>query len=291
MRGAITGVFMLAAAGAVGYGGAYVVSPYVKDNEAAIMIRAGKVVNTNLETGVQMQALLPKVEIIKYPTTLQTITVGATENDSVTIRTAERARIYGEFKVKYVIDKTDENFGSIYTLQRADELSDIEDDISDYTIPAAIETYKAVKTIEVNDNLDQIGLNIAKELQSILDARGFTYVRVQDVVPTGMGLSDKANADLELIVSEERKISLLEQQALTAQKEAEIIADQTRVTTEALSALRDAGVPSEQLSTLYCLQLMRVNDKVGEPFAAGCMGGTQTTPVGVSVPGVSAPRP
>ena len=272
----------------IGYSGAYVLSDYVKDNEAAIKIRAGQVVDTEVETGVKFDSLLPKVEYIKYPTTLQTTAVSATESDSFAVRTAERAQIYGEFKVKYTIDKTDPQFASIYTLQKAESLAGIEDDIQDYTIPAAIDIYKTVPTIAVNDNLTETGERIAERLQTILDDRGFSYVNIQDVVPTGMGLSPKANADLEQIVSEERKLALLDAQAATAAKAAEIVGAQTAVTTAAFDALREAGVPEDQLAQFYCLQLYRDSDKIGEQFAAGCIG-PQEIAVGVAAPYTAAP--
>lgn len=272
----------------VGYGGAYIAADYVKDNEAAVKIKAGQVIDTAVETGVKFDSLLPKVEYIKYPTTLQTTAISATESDSFAVRTAERAQIYGEFKVKYTIDKTDPQFASIYTLQKAESLADIEDDIQDYTIPAAIDIYKTVSTIAVNDNLTETGERIAERLQSILDDRGFSYINVQDVVPTGMGLSPKANADLEQIVSEERKLALLDAQARTAEKAAEIVGAQTAVTTAAFDALRNAGIPEDQLAQVYCLQLYRDSDKIGEQFAAGCIGPQQTT-VGVAVQPANAP--
>jgi len=281
----------VAIVGSVIYGGSYIFATQVKDNEAAIKVKAGKVVDTNVETGVYRDSILPKVSYIKYPTTLQTKAIAATEDDSFTIRTLEKARIFGEFKVKYNIDKEDSQFPSIYTLQKAESLADIEDDIADYTIPAAIDIYKTVKTTDINNNLTEIGKKIAGRLQEILDERGFSYIKIADVVPTGMGLSPKADADLEKIVSEERNIALLDAQAKTAQKRAEIIDDQTEVTTKAITKLRESGVPEDQLSQFYCLQLYRDTDKIGEQFAAGCIGGTHRTPVGVAVSQALSPTP
>ncbi len=269
-------IFAPVAAGAILYGVGYTLATQVKDNEAAVKIVAGKVVDTNVQTGVYMDSLLPKTSYKKYPTTLQTTTVAAQEGSSLTIRTQEKARIYGEFKVKYNIDKTDANFASIYTLQKADSLADIEDDIADYTIPAAIDVYKEIKTANVNDNLTDIGQMVAKKLQAILVDRGFSYIKIVDVVPTGMGLSEKANNDLEQIVSEEKKIQLLEAQARTAKKAAEIIGDQTKVTVTAIQALKAAGVPDNQLAQVFCLQTYRDSSKIGEPFAAGCIAGAAT---------------
>lgn len=275
-------IFGPVAVGLAVYGGAYTFATQVKDNEAAIKVVAGRVVDTNVETGVYLDSLLPKTSYKKYPTTLQTKTVTAQEGSSLTIRTSEKARIYGEFKVKYNIDKADPNFASIYTLQKAESLEDIEDDISDYTIPAAIEVYKEIKTANVNDNLTVIGQDVAKKLQEILNQRGFSYIKIADVVPTGMGLSDKANSDLEQIVSEERKIQLLEAQDRTAKKAAEIIGAQTAVTVAAIKDLRAAGVPDSQLAQVFCLQTYRDSSKIGEPFAAGCIAGA-TTPSGAVI--------
>lgn len=298
--GAIAGLFAMSAAA---FGVAYTAATQVKDNEAAIKVNRGRVVDTKVETGVYLDSLLPKISYKKYPTTLQTKAVAATENDSFTIRTAEKARIYGEFKVKYNIDKSDPQFESIYTLQKAESLADIEDDISDYTIPAAIDIYKTVPTTEVNDNLTEIGKRIAKRLQEILNDRGFSYIKVADVVPTGMGLSPKANADLEQIVSEERKLSLLDAQAATARKAAQIVEDQTEVTSRAIQKLRAAGVPENQIAQVYCLQLQRDTVKIGAQFAAGCFGNSgataavnvdaanQNTQAPATKPAESAPAP
>lgn len=285
------------AVAALGYGSVYGLSEYVRDNEAAIKIKAGKLVDTDVPTGVKFDSLLPKVEYIKYPTTLQTITVSATEDDNFAVRTAEKARIYGDFKVKYTIDKADANFGQMWSLQKAETLAGIEDDIADYTIPAGIDIYKTVAAADVNDDLTKIGGRVAERLQDILNDRGFTYIHVHDIVPTGMGLSDEANADLEKIVSEERRVALLDAQALTAGKAAEVVGVQTSVTVGAIDALRASGVPEEQLAQFYCLQLHRDADKIGTQFTASCIAAANDTPVGFSVssapnsPAVSATMP
>ncbi|HOO50803.1 MAG TPA: hypothetical protein PLK94_05865, partial [Alphaproteobacteria bacterium] len=69
---------------------------------------------------------------------------------------------------------------------------------------------------------------------------------------------------------------LLDAQARTAKKAAEIIGDQTKVTVTAIEALKAAGVPDSQLAQVFCLQTYRDSGKIGEAFAAGCIAGANT---------------
>lgn len=284
LGGGVVAAFALVAAAT------YAVSPRVTERDAAMKIVRGALVDTQVSDGVKMDALLPHVSYIRLPKFLQTTEVNASENDAVSIRTAEDARIYGNFKIKFTIDNTDKNFPNVYTELKVDEISDLFPHINDYTIPAAIDVYKNIPTTEVNDDLPGIGKQVADKLQTYLDERGYTYIKIHDVVPSGVGLSKKANDDLEAIVSENRKLQLLTVQGEVADKSVEITKKQSAVTVEALNALRESGVNEDQLIQAYYLQLMRDTDKVGTPFVPGPIPGTGVGAVPVSLP-KPAPQP
>lgn len=257
-------------------GYSYMFAPKVRDNEAALKIVRGELVNASVNTGVKMDAWLPHVEYVELPKFLQTTTVSASEGMDVSIRTKEDVRIYGEFIVKFKIDSEDPNFGLIYTDLKAESIKDIYDDIANYAIPAAIDVYSEIEAQNVNKNLTEIGSKVAARLQEILDDRNYSYIRIEDVVPTGMGLSAEANADLEKIVSERRKLELLEIQGEVADAAIAITEKQTFVTLEALKKLEEAGVPKEDLAQLYYIQLLRDAGKIGTPFVEVSIDGDGT---------------
>jgi len=252
----------------------YALSPRVTDRDAGMKIVRGELVNDHLESGLYPSALLPHVKVLKLPKFVQKTTVGATEADDVTIRTKEKARIYGNFEVMYHIDNTVEDFGRIYTKWKTDEIEDLSVYINKYTVPAAIDVYKTVGTANINDNVTELGTRIATRLQEILKERGHDYIVIDDVLPSGVGLSQQANADLEKIVSEERKLDLLKIQGQVADQSVAITEKQAAVTAKALEKLKEAGIPERQLIQAYYLQLMRDTDSVGKQFVPGPIPGT-----------------
>jgi hypothetical protein len=252
----------------------YAISPRVTDRDAALKIVRGALVDHQVQTGVKMDALLPQVEYIILPQFLQKTSVSAEASGSVTIRTKEKARIQGTFEIHWSLDSKDENFRNIYEQLNADTIEKIEPFIRNFAIPAAIDVYKDVPTAELSDNLTKVGGDIAASLQRILDAEGYTYIKVKTVIPSGVGLSEKANADLEAIVSEQRRLDLLKVQQQVAEASVGVTAAQTAVTTKAFKELEEAGVPKGQLVQAYYLQLMRDGGFVGKPFVPGPIPGT-----------------
>jgi len=269
------GVGFLAAA--VIFGGTlYGLSPRITERTAALKIVRGKLVDDHVASGVKMDAILPHVSYIQLPKFVQKTTVGATEQDDVSIRTKEKARIYGNFEVMYHIDNDVPDFGRIYTKWQTDDIEDLSSYINKYTVPAAIDVYRNVKTSDINDDVTGLGTKIAKRLQEILKNRGHDYIVVDDVLPSGVGLSGKANDDLEKIVSEERKLDLLKVQGQVADKSVAITEKQAAVTAKGISALRETtGIKNEEiLFRLYYMQLLRDTDRIGVPFVAGPVPGT-----------------
>lgn len=252
----------------------YAISPRITEREAGLKIVRGALVDDNVSTGVKYDALLPHIEYIQLPKFVTKAKVGASEKDDVTIRTKEKARIYGNFDVMFHIDNTVEDFGRIYTKWKTDGIEDIIPYIEKYTVPAAIDVYKNVETSKINENVTELGKKIAQRLQEILIDRGHNYIVVDDVLPSGVGLSQQANADLEKIVSEERKLDLLKVQGQVAEESVAIAAKQAAVTAKALDELKKAGVPKGLLMQAYYTQLMRDTDSIGKQFVPGPIPGT-----------------
>ena len=132
---------------------------------------------------------------------------------------------------------------------------------------------KGSNLISLDEHL-KTGEAIRNELQGILDKEGYTYIRVKRVIPSGVGLTDEANRQLEQIVSEERKLDLLKVQGDVADRSLAITEKQAKVTAQALQGLKEAGVPDEQLIQAYYLQILRDTGKVGQPFVPGPIPGT-----------------
>jgi hypothetical protein len=247
----------------------YAVSPRVTEREAALKIVRGELANSHVEPGVKMDAVLPQVEYIRLPKWLQRMTVDASEKDQVAVRTKEKAQVFGHFEIHYLLDSDHKDFGEIYTKLKCDEVTDLEPFIRNFALPAIIDTYREVPTSAVNDNLTDLGKKIAVKLQQTLESNNLPYIRVEAVIPSGVGLSQKANADLEQIVSEERKLDLQRVQAQVASNAVHVTDAQTAVTIRALQKLREAGVPDSQLATMYYIQLLRDQDGIGKPGVSG----------------------
>jgi hypothetical protein len=197
----------------------------------------------------------------------------------------------------FELDDADKNFGNIYTELKADDIEDIKPFIQKFAVPAIIKVYQGVTSAAIgHDGVDKQALNqdslrreggaigledhistgkaIASELQKILDEEGYTYIKIKRVIPSGVGLSPEANAQLEQIVAEQRKLDLLKVQGLVADAASEVTEKQSALTARAIKGLKEAGVPENEVIQAYYLQLMRDAGKIGEPFVPGPIPGT-----------------
>jgi len=253
-------------------------SPRITERESALKINRGKVVDAHVEPGVKMDSILPHVEYVRIPKWQMEAVVRATEQDQQTVRTSENARIYGNYTIAFEIDGTHPNFGNIYSKLKVDDESDIpivlNPKIEALGIAAVISVYRKIPTADIDNDNIAVGKNITTALQAALEEYELGYVKILNVMPSGVGLSDKANADLEQIVSEQRKLDLQKVQGEVATAALELTAKQSAVTAKALEELKKAGVPESQLMQAYYLQLLRDNDKIGVPFVPGPIPGT-----------------
>jgi hypothetical protein len=261
------------AAAAIASLGLYTFSPRITEQDAALKIVRGELRNSLVEPGVKLDAILPHVEYLRLPATLQRITVHAGEDNQVAVRTREKAQVYGDFEIHFTLNKAHPRFGEIYTKLKCNDVKDLEPFIKNYALPAIIDSYRTVDTANVNDNLTVLGKKIAADLQKIVDLN-YPFINIVDVIPSGVGLSAQANSDLEKIVSEERKLALQIVQGQVADAAIALTKKQTSVTTSALNDLREAGVPEKELTAVYYLQLLRDSDSVGKQGVPGPVPGT-----------------
>jgi len=255
-------------------GANWVVSPRVTEQQAAIRISQGRLTNADVQPGVLMDNWIPGVHYLRLPTTLQKTSVSARREDATTLRAKENSRIYGTFEVHFTINKHDKNFGKAYSELKVDNIDDIKPFINNYVLPAAIDVYQTIPVLEINQDHPKVGADIRNKLQGYLDTRGFTYIRILDVIPSGVGLSQEANDMLEQIVKEERKKALLTTQGQVADMAKDITAKQTSVTIEAINRLKAAGMTGDQAVQLYYMQLLHVNDSLGKEGVPGPIPGT-----------------
>ena len=199
------------------------------------------------------------------PAYLQETVIQAQQNDPTTIRSKEETRIYGNFAVKWEIDRNDPNIGNMYTDLNVDEIKDLEPTIIGYTTPAIIDTYEQIAASNINDDILKVGLAAAEAAQRNFDARNMTYIKIRDVVPSGTGLSPEANADLERIVSENRKKEMVKIQEQVAEDSRKAVELQTQLTIDALKQFRAAGFSEKTAIEAYQLQLLRDNNQLGTP--------------------------
>jgi hypothetical protein len=267
--GAKLGALCLTGLVALTGSGWYALSPRVTERDAALKIVRGKLVDSSVAAGVKMDDVFPHVKYIVLPKYLQRMTMHAAPSDNFAVRTKEKAQVFGNFEVHYTLNNQDPNFAHIFTELHCDSPEALKPFIGNFVVPSVIDTYKEVPTISVNDNLTGIGKKIAERLQKELNEAGYTYINIKAVIPSGVGLSPTANADLEQIVSEERKLTLLDAQKKVAEKEQEVAVAQSGATVAGFEALRKGGVPEKDLASMYYLQSLRVLDKLGVPGVPG----------------------
>lgn len=253
-------------AGATLFAGAWwALSPRITDRDVAFKINRGKLVDPHVSSGVKMDALLPHISYVKLPGYLQEVVISARENDPTNIRTKEETRIYGEFKVKYEINRHDKNIANLYTDLNVDDIEDLTPTIEAYVTPAIIDAYNDVPAADINKNILKIGQEATVLAQKNFNDRNLSYITIRDVVPTGTGLSAQANADLEKIVSENRKKEMLVIQEQVAEQSRTVTEKQTQVTIDAIKKLRESGMSTTEATNAYHLQLMRDNNMIGTP--------------------------
>lgn len=272
----ISGVCTLAFASVTGIW--WLASPRITDRYVALKVVNGEVVDSDVESGKKMDAIWPNLDYVKLPGWIQEVTVTAEKGGSVSIRTKEKSEVYGLFKIQYELDKKDSKIGNVYSELKIDDEEDMKtlgEKISSYVGPAANNVYSKLDAMSINDDLIGVGRKIKEELQKMLDEEGYTYVRIRTVLPNGVGLSDKANNDMEQTLTEQRKQTLLDAQAKTAEKSVNITEKQTEVTLRAIQKLKQEGnLTSQEAIQAYYLTLLRVEDKIGTPNVPGPIPGT-----------------
>lgn len=279
MNGIAIGGF--AAAAVVGLG-LYAASPRVNENEIGMKIVRGALIDDSVPTGVYPSALLPHVSYNQFTRTLTTGEVVATQDFDVTIRTDDKLRVFGGFKFKFLLDDKDANWERAYTFLKASDEGDMLDDIGDYLMPAAIDVYSTIPSDNINSNLIAIGERIRLTAQETLDQKGLSFIKLQDVIPTGMGLSPEADGLIEQQATESRKLSIDTTRRELANQQKATIVDQAAVSVNALKAFVESGLSSDQ--ALYALCLQQNRDAAVLAEAAPCI------PAGSSVAVVSGAR-
>lgn len=254
--------------------GAYAGATRVTERDLALKTVRGDLVDGHVTQGLKWDDYMPQVEYIKFPKYRIKTEDEAGQDDIVAIRTKEKTQVYGKFKTQWTLDGNDPNFPNVYTELKADSIEDLSGYVKDFIIPAAIPVYQGLSNNEINNDIPGIGNKMKETMQGYMNERGYTYIHIEDVLPSGVGLSRAANTALEDIVAEDRKMDLLESQKAVAKKAEEVTAEQTKVTVKAYQDLRAGGIPESQLSQAYYLQLMNVFSKVGEPGVPGPIPGT-----------------
>jgi hypothetical protein len=268
----------------------YMAGLRVNQQQAAIQIVNGKVKNPDAGPGVKLDNWFIGHKYIVLPTTLQVTNVDAGKDSQVTLRTKENSRIYANFQVHFELNKKDPNFKKIYTELKIDHIDNIKPFINNYVVPAATKAYHDVSYLDINTKQPEIAGNIVTNLQTLLDKKGYSYIKIVDVIPSGVGLSDEANSQLEQIVKEQRKKTLLEVQGQVADLAQNITRKQTNVSLDAINKLKQQGhMTTQEAIEVYYMQLLHVNDQLGQPNVPGPIPGTGVGTVASNQAPVAAP--
>jgi hypothetical protein len=257
----LVGAFTVAALGW------YAMSPRVTERDASMRIVRGELVDSFVEPGVKWDAVLPHVEYIHLTRSYNETEIVVNEKSQQVIRLDNDSQIYAAFATTYFLDNTDPKFGDIFTLLRVDNVDEMQTALSpkinNLVLTAAIDVYKTIPYESMNKDLD-IGKKIKALVEEGLADQGLGYVKIQVVMPKGVSLTPKANEDLEKIISERRKLELLDAQNAVALKSEEVALNQTKGPIAAMNAYKkELDLNGEEALQAYFTQLTHANGKVG----------------------------
>jgi len=264
----------------------WLTAPIIKQRDVALEVKNGILVNSHVAPGRQLDHWKWGVHYDVMPGhQLSTTIIGEdeTHKGGVIVRSKEGTQILGNYVMLYHIDRDDKNVGHIYTKLNIDGDAEenekkIEPTVNRYASSVIAPVYSKVGASEINTNIADIRNQLRTAAQKVLDDEGYTYIKVDDYLPNGTGLTAAANQALESIVDEKRKSTLFDAQLLTAEKGKEVSKTQNAVTLENLMSFKNAGMSWDQALQAYQLQLMRDNGKIGTPGVLAPTSGTAIVP-------------
>lgn len=213
-----------------------------------------------------------------------------TVDQATNLRLGDDLRVSGKFDVEYEVDET-ANVPKLY-FDLKDQGGDLEGVVQVRSKDAAVRTLESLtikdlipdteKEGEESSFTNKITMGIQQRLQKDLTEQGWP-VRVLGVFSDGFHFTPDSEKRIEEIVrvrADRVKLDLRQENAIKAQ---EVFRDEAKADRAYIDALRDGGLPDDDVAKALCLKMARDAGRVNEPFAAGCMGGA-IPPVGVITP-------
>ncbi len=215
-------------------------------------------------------------DVHDYQLTMQTVQVKANEAN---LRTSDNQQVIGAIDVQFQIDPAAGKTSVLYTTFNNDYHTFIQQLAKD----AAVRVFGRQSSINLTSSIGDITDLIRTELQNQLKEKNMP-VTVVNIISNGVGLSEESNRKLEDVMLEQQRTRVLELRSSNAEKAKDVVRKETEVTAAAIKALRDAGVPQEQIPSMLCLQMADKANEVNKPLSPGCLGGSAAR-VAVNVPG------
>lgn len=237
----------------------------VSEREVGVRIDYNGRVTEEFAQGAGLQFYLPLYNsVYTYPTFMERVRIEANEAN---LRTSDQQPTTGAIIVQYQIDPSVGKTGVLYTTFK----NDYEHYVKDQAVSAAVTVFGRKSSTELTPKIEQITTEIEKELQSKLK-QDDVPVKVHSVISAGVGLSPSADKKLEGLMIQQQYTAELALREANAKKAESVIRKEAVVITGAIEEYRKAGIPSELIPTMVCLQFADKKGGVNEEFTPGCMG-------------------
>ena len=254
----------------------------VSEREVGVRVDYNGRVTEEFAQGAGLQFYMPLYNsVYTYPTFMERVRIEANEAN---LRTSDQQPTTGAIIVQYQVDPSVGKTGVLYTTFK----NDYEHYVKDQAVSAAVTVFGRKSSTELTPKIEQITTEIEKELQVKLK-QDDVPVKVHSVISAGVGLSPSADKKLEGLMIQQQYTAELALRKANAEKAESVIRKEAAVITGAVDEYRKAGIPSELIPTMICLQMADKKGGVNEEFTPGCMGSTSRTGAIVSKSTAKAP--
>lgn len=255
----------------------------VMENEAAIVVYRGAIEETVLTPGNQCPCL-PQTEIIKYKTYNDTFTISLGENGvnagaDGTQQASQSRRMFLRTKDDKFVDAISVTITyeirkvpavtKLYTEFKAvhedvaQNMLEIRDDIQIALTQPLVSGVRKYDALDLQDQADQLGQDIVSALQAgvnkrlELSANEESPILIRSIVIGGVGFDNETESLLKKKIFAHEQAEIAKAAGAASQIQKESAGQQSQVTGQIVSTLRNSGAPEGQVANLACLDMLR----------------------------------
>ncbi len=241
-----------------------------EERETSVEVLFGKVVD--VETTPGLKAKVPFfASRHSYPLSRQSVHIANEKG----LRTGDSYRIKGDFSIDYEVDEK-ANIPMLY-FDLKDNNGEIDNLLAVRAQDAAVKAVEKLGTSDLVSNADDQGLTkkitdaLSQILEEQLHKEGWP-IKLKGVFSQGFYLDDESEKKIAEILQFRLEQSKLKLRDANADKAQVTFEKEANALLKFVGPLQKAGLTAEFISSIVCLKMQQDAGRIGEPFAAGCMG-------------------